>query len=82
MSNAVPAAVMEVHGDSGMATVGFAGAKHEVSVELLDTVDVGDYVLVDVGFAVAKISPAKADSTLASIAGGDRAEQAGKTLAA
>lgn len=82
MSNAVPAAVMELHGDTGMATVGFAGAKHEVSVELLESVDVGDYVLVDVGFAVAKFSSAKADTTLADIAAGGRSEPVGKTLAA
>lgn len=68
MSHAVPAAIMEVHGDSGMATVGFAGAKQEVSVELLDTVCVGDYVLVDVGFAVAKINAEEAQTTLAKIA--------------
>ena len=81
MSNAVPAAVMEVHGDSGTATVGFAGATEQVSVELLDTVAVGDYVLVDVGFAVAKISAKEADSTLATIAGGGR-DDAGESLVA
>lgn len=68
MSHAVPAAVMEVHGDSDMAIVGFAGAKQEVSVELLDSVSVGDYVLVDVGFAVAKINAVEAHTTLAKIA--------------
>lgn len=82
MSNAVPAAVMEVHADTGMATVGFAGAKEQVSVELLDSVAVGDYVLVDVGFAVAKISTKEADTTLETIAGGGRGEAAEETLAA
>lgn len=81
MSNVVPAAVMELHGDTGTATVGYAGAKHEVSVELLDTVAVGDYVLVDVGFAVAKISTAEADTTLASIANGGEGEGEGEGAA-
>ena len=82
MSNAVPAAVMEVHGDTGMATVGYAGAKEEVSVELLDAVAKGDYVLVDVGFAVAKISADEAETTLANIADGGGINAAGRTLAA
>ncbi len=73
---------MEVHGDSGTAIVGFAGAKHEVSVELLDTVSVGDYVLVDVGFAVAKINTEEAKTTLAKIAGGDCRDSNGRILAA
>ncbi len=65
---------MEVHNETGTATVGFAGSKEQVSVELLDSVSVGDYVLVDVGFAVAKISTEEADTTLATIAGGDYAD--------
>ena len=81
MSNVVPAAVMEVHSDTGMATVGFAGTKEQVSVELLETVSVGDYVLVDVGFALAKICAAEADATLAKFAEGGRAE-VGDILAA
>ena len=56
-----------------MATVGCAGAKQQVSVELLDTVSVGDYVLVDVGFAVAKINAVEAETTLARIAAAGRA---------
>lgn len=82
MSGVVPAAVMEVHGDSGTATVGYAGAKADVSVELLDDVAVGDFVLVDVGFAVAKISAREAETTLAKIAGDSRNEPADRNIAA
>lgn len=82
MSNAVPAAVLEVHRDSEMATVGCAGTKLEVSVELLDTVSVGDYVLVDVGFAVAKINAEEAETTLAKIAHGGVADADSGILAA
>lgn len=82
MSGVVPAAVMEVHGDSGIATVGYAGSKTEVSVELLDSVAVGDYVLVDVGFAVAKISAKEGETTLARIADGSREKSAGGDIAA
>ena len=69
--------VIEVHDDSELATVGFAGVKEQVSVELLDTVSAGDFVLVDVGFAVAKISAEEADTTLAVIA-----ESTGESLVA
>lgn len=82
MSGVVPAAVMEVHGESGTATVGYAGAKADVSVELLDSVAVGDYVLVDVGFAVAKISANEAETTLAKIADSGRTESAARNIAA
>lgn len=82
MSNAMPAAVMEVHRDSEMAIVGLAGARQEVSVELLDTVSVGDYVLVDVGFAVAKINAEDAETTLAKIAHGGVGDAESEVLAA
>ena len=39
----------------GMAVVDAAGAKREVSVELLDELEPGDYVMVHAGIAIAKI---------------------------
>ena len=39
----------------GMAVVDASGAKREVSVELLDELDPGDYVMVNAGIAIAKI---------------------------
>lgn len=40
----------------GMAMVDASGAKREVSVELLDDVEPGDYVMVHAGIAIAKIT--------------------------
>lgn len=40
----------------GMALVDASGAKREVSAELLDELDPGDYVMVHAGIAIAKIT--------------------------
>ncbi|MCC8030089.1 MAG: HypC/HybG/HupF family hydrogenase formation chaperone [Lachnospiraceae bacterium] len=40
----------------GMALVDASGAKREVSAELLDELEPGDYVMVHAGIAIAKIS--------------------------
>ncbi|MCD7921345.1 MAG: HypC/HybG/HupF family hydrogenase formation chaperone [Clostridiales bacterium] len=39
----------------GMALVDASGAKREVSAELLDELEPGDYVMVHAGIAIAKI---------------------------
>ncbi len=39
----------------GIALVDASGAKREVSVELLDELEPGDYVMVHAGTAIAKI---------------------------
>ena len=41
---------------SGMALVDASGAKREVSAELLDELDPGDYVMVHAGMAIARIN--------------------------
>ncbi|MBQ0064380.1 MAG: HypC/HybG/HupF family hydrogenase formation chaperone [Firmicutes bacterium] len=40
----------------GMALVDASGAKREVSAELLEDVEPGDYVMVHAGIAIAKIT--------------------------
>ena len=50
----LPAKVIRVK--DGMALVDASGARREVSAELLDTVDPGDYVMVHAGLAIAKIT--------------------------
>lgn len=40
----------------GMALVDASGAKREVSAELLDDLEPGDYVMVHAGIAIAKIA--------------------------
>ena len=39
----------------GVAVVGASGAKREISTELLENVEPGDYVMVHAGIAIAKI---------------------------
>lgn len=40
-----------------MALVDASGARREVSAELLDDLEPGDYVMVHAGVAIAKITP-------------------------
>ena len=41
---------------NGMAVVDASGAKREVSAELLEDLEPGDYVMVHAGIAIAKIT--------------------------
>ncbi|MGB9732153.1 MULTISPECIES: HypC/HybG/HupF family hydrogenase formation chaperone [Calditerrivibrio] len=51
--------------DDGMAVVDIAGTTREVSLAMLpDEVNVGDYVMVHVGFAIAKMDEKEAEETL------------------
>ncbi|OKO77066.1 hydrogenase assembly protein HupF [Bradyrhizobium sp. NAS96.2] len=47
-----------------MAIVSIDGVSLEISIALIDDLAVGDYVLVHVGYALAKIDPAEAERTL------------------
>ena len=40
----------------GMAVVDASGARREISVQLLDELEPGDYVMVHAGIAIAKIT--------------------------
>ncbi|WP_076861896.1 HypC/HybG/HupF family hydrogenase formation chaperone [Bradyrhizobium mercantei] len=63
MCLSVPAEVTELlPGD--MAIVSFDGVSLEISSALIGDLAVGDYVLVHVGYALAKIDPAEAERTL------------------
>ena len=50
----LPAKVVNIR--DGMAIVDASGAQREVSAELLDDIDPGDYVMVHAGCAIAKIT--------------------------
>ena len=52
------ARVVSVHKDT--ALVDASGARREVSAELLDDLEPGDYVMVHAGVAIAKISEEEA----------------------
>lgn len=49
----------------GMARVTLSGVAMDISVALVEEVQVGDYVIVHVGYALARIDPEEAERTLA-----------------
>ena len=63
MCLALPAQVVELRPDD-MAVVDLAGVKKEISLALVDNVQLGDYVIVHVGYALNKLDPEEADKTL------------------
>lgn len=69
MCLAIPAQVTELTGD-GMATVSLGGVIKSVSIALLESVEVGDFVLVHVGYALHLVSEEEAHRTLALMAEG------------
>lgn len=50
----LPAKVINIR--DGMAIVDASGAQREISAELLEDLDPGDYVMVHAGIAIAKIT--------------------------
>ena len=67
MCLAIPALVSELLPD-GMARVSLDGVTKEISVAMVDDVAAGDYVIVHVGYALAKIDADEAEKTLALLA--------------
>ena len=57
----LPAKVMTMK--DGMAVVDASGAKREVSAELIENLEPGDYVMVHAGAAIAKITDEDEDET-------------------
>ena len=49
----------------GMARVTLGGVSKAVSIALVEDVQVGDYLLIHVGYALAKLDPEEAERTLA-----------------
>ena len=64
MCLAIPARVEQLQ-DDGSAIVDLGGVRKAVSLELVDDVTVGDYVIVHVGFALQKLDVEEAERTLA-----------------
>lgn len=62
---AVPAQVVAIDAATETATIALGEVKKDVSLALVDDVAIDDFVLIHVGFALNKISPAEAERTLA-----------------
>jgi hydrogenase expression/formation protein HypC len=63
MCLAIPVQVTEVLPDN-MAKVTLDGVSKVISTALVDDVQVGDYLVLHVGYALAKIEPEEAERTL------------------
>ena len=67
MCLALPARITELHGDD-TATIELGGVRQRISVALLDHVNVDDFVVVHVGFALSRLDQEEALRTLATLA--------------
>ncbi len=63
MCLALPARVIALHDDEH-ATVDLGGVRRRVNVMLVENLRLDDYVLLHVGFAIAKLDPEEAARTL------------------
>lgn len=63
MCLSVPAKIIEINGE--MARVAVGETIVNASLQMLDDVEIGDYVLLHTGFALQKINAADAAETLA-----------------
>ena len=75
MCLAIPVRVTELRGDS-TAIVDLDGIRKEISLAPVDDVRVGDYVILHVGYALARLDPDEAERTLALFAGANAGEAA------
>jgi len=66
MCLAIPIRVEELLPDD-MARVTLGGVSKIVSIALVEDVEVGDYLLIHVGYALARLDPDEADRTLATM---------------
>lgn len=70
MCLAIPGLVESIHDDRGtrMGRVSFGGVVKEVCLACVPEIAVGDYAIVHVGFAIARIDEASARETLRTLA--------------
>lgn len=68
MCLAIPACI-EALGEGDSAIVNLGGVRKEISLALVEDVEIGDYVIVHVGYALQKLDPLEAERTLELFAG-------------
>ena len=64
MCLALPARVVSIDAATGMAVVALGEVRQEISLALVEDVEIGDFVLVHVGYALNRVSPEEAEQTL------------------
>ena len=58
----IPMKVLKIDGTLGIAEIG--GVKRQISLQLLEQINEGDYVIVHAGFAIQKLDEIEAEETL------------------
>lgn len=71
MCLAIPAQIVMLLGNA-RAMIEIGGVQKEISVELLEEVKVGDYVIVHVGYALSRLDEEEAMKTIALFSEMDR----------
>ena len=64
MCLAVPGRILSIDAATDSATIALGEVKKDISLALVDNVNVDDYVLVHVGYALNRISTEEAEQTL------------------
>lgn len=64
MCLALPAKVVAIDEQTDMATVALGEVKKDVSLALVEDVQIDDFVLIHVGYALNKVSQEEAERTL------------------
>lgn len=83
MCLAVPAKVIELSSGDPLTRTGradFGGIVKEINLAFTPEAELGDYVLVHVGFAISVLNEAEAEKVLAELAALDELEEARTTL--
>ena len=62
MCYAIPAKIISIKGDE--ATVDYGGVKKKVNINLIDSVEIDDYVLIHAGFIIEKLAKRSAEESL------------------
>ena len=65
MCLAVPGKVLKINKESRMAMVEFMGVRKEICIDFLSDIKEGEYLVAHAGFAISRLDPAEADTTLA-----------------
>ena len=63
MCLAIPMKLVKVEGERGLVEIG--NIQREVGLQLMEEVDVGDYLIIHAGFAIQKLDEKEALETLA-----------------
>jgi hydrogenase expression/formation protein HypC len=58
----IPMKVSSIEGDSAVVVAG--GIRKDVRLDLVEDVEVGDYVLIHTGYAIEVLDPVEAEETL------------------